>query len=115
MTVSSANRATRELHTALKDARLRHLVTEFWSKTWDHDDVRTIVVIPDPDDEEMLLRVQRVCLSAFPDIIQHYVIRPLHSVNPNSRIGRKLAFGFHRPRPGWEPGACAICSPTEGP
>jgi flagellar biosynthesis/type III secretory pathway ATPase len=111
MTVSSANRATRELHMALAMAGLRGDVTDFWSKTWDHDDVRTIVVITDPTDEALLLRVQQVCLAAFPDIIAHYVIRPEHNVNPNDRRGRKLAFGFHRPRPGWEPGA----SPTEGP
>jgi hypothetical protein len=69
------------------------------------------VVITDPTDEALLLRVREVCLAAFPDIFQHYVIRP----DPNDRRSRKLAFGFHRPRPGWDPGACNVCVPTKGP
>lgn len=96
MAVSSAGQATRDLNKALKGAQMRHLVTDFWTRTWDQGDVRTIVVIPDPTDLEMLAKVREVCEAAFPDIFRAYEIHP-DTRRPWTNYNRKLAFGFHRP------------------
>lgn len=99
MTATSANSATRELHHALREAGLRDQITNFWSRTGDGD-VRTVVVIPDPTDLELLARVREVVLDAFPDIVGFNEIHPGNR-DRGGNVGTKLAFGFERPLPGW--------------
>lgn len=100
MTVSSASQATRDLNKALKDAQMRHLVTNFWTRSCSANSgdryTRTVVIIPDPTDLEMLARVRETCLAAFPDIFRSYDIHP-DTRRPWTNYNRKLAFGFERP------------------
>lgn len=96
MSVSTPNMATRQLHRALSEAGLRDQVTDFWTRTWNQNDVRTIVVIPDPTDLEMLAKVREICEATFSDILRAYEIHP-DTRRPWTNYNTKLAFGFHRP------------------
>lgn len=106
MTVSSANRATRELHMALAMAALRGEITDFRSRA-SEGCVQTLVYIPDATDLETLAHVKEVCLTAFDDIFRTYEIHP-DTRRPWTNYNRKLGFAFERPLTGW-----SIC--TNGP
>lgn len=105
MTVSSANKATRQLHFALAHAALRGEITNFNSQTGDGY-VHTVVYMPNPDDEELLTRVIRTCMGAFSDIFEHSVFRPSDPPNRGANKRTKLGFVFERPLDGY-----TVCEP----
>ena len=106
MAVTSANKATRELHFALAHAALRGKVTNFHSETGDGY-VHTMVYMPTPDAEGLLTQVIQTCTEAFPDILDHYIFRPGGLPNRGANRSTKLGFAFTRPLPGY-----VVCDPV---
>jgi hypothetical protein len=96
---------------ALAYAALRGEITDFRSMTSDGY-VLTLIYMPNPDDEELLTRVIRTCMAAFPDIFEHSVFRPGDPPDRGANKRTRLGFAFERPLTGWSictDGPCASC------